>query len=97
MTPAIIRRRGLPGTADSIPAIPELRDRGRARLNRFFAKFDRQLADNPFVAGERFTVADATMLAAVDFAGWSDVQLPESCGHLQRWYEAVNQRPSAKA
>jgi glutathione S-transferase len=68
-----------------------------ARLSRFFTKFDRQLADNPFVAGERFTVADAMALAAVDFAGWSDVKVPESCRRLQRWYEAVNQRPSAKA
>jgi glutathione S-transferase len=89
--------RGLPGAADAIPAVPELRDRGRARLSRFFAKFDRQLADHTFVAGERFTIADATTLAAVDFAGWSEVKIPESCQHLQRWYEAVNQRPSAKA
>jgi hypothetical protein len=42
-------------------------------------------------------VADATTLAAVDFAGWSDVKIPESCVHLQRRYDAVNQRPSAKA
>ena len=67
-------QRGLPGAADAIPAIPELRDRARARLERFFSKFDRQLADNPFVAGQRFTVADATTLAAVDFAGWSGRQ-----------------------
>ena len=90
-------QRGLPGAADSIPAIAELRDRGRARLNRFFAKFDRQLENNQFVAGERFTVADATALAAVDFAAWSEVKIPESCRHLQRWYDAVSQRPSAKA
>jgi glutathione S-transferase len=74
-----------------------LRDRGRARLERFFAKFDRQLADNTFVAGERFTIADATTLAAVDFAGWSDVKIPAPCRHLQRWYDAVSQRPSAGA
>ena len=60
-------------------------------------KFDRQLADKPFVAGERFTVADANTLAAVDFAGWSEVKIPDSCRYLQRWYTAVNQRPSAKA
>ena len=90
-------QRGLPGAADAIPAIPELRDRARARLERFFSKFDRQLADNPFVAGQRFTVADATTLAAVDFAGWSDVKIPKACTHLQRWYEAVSLRPSAKA
>jgi glutathione S-transferase len=89
--------RGLPGATDPIPAIPELCDRGRSRLARFFGKFDRQLADNPFVAGERFTVADATTLAAVDFAGWSDVGIPRSCRHLQRWYDTVSQRPSARA
>jgi glutathione S-transferase len=89
--------RGLPGAADPIPAIPELRDRGRARLARFFDNFDRQLADNEFVAGERWTVADGTALAAVDFAGWSDVRIPDSCAHLQRWYDAVSARPSAKA
>ena len=89
-------QRGLPGAADSVPAIPELRDRGRARLGRFFAKFDRQLAENEFVAGNRWTVADATTLAAVEFAGWSDVKIPASCPHLQRWYDAVSARPSAK-
>ena len=50
-----------------------------------------------FVAGERFTVADATTLAAVDFAGWSEIKIPESCRHLRRRYDTVNQRPSAKA
>lgn len=89
--------RGLPGAADPIPAIPELRDRARARLDRFFAKFDRQLADNAFVAGNRYTVADATTLAAVDFAGWSEVKIPPGCRHLQRWYDSVSQRPSARA
>ncbi|MFL5253136.1 MAG: glutathione S-transferase family protein [Rhodopila sp.] len=89
--------RGLPGAADAIPTIPELRDRGRARLERFFVKFDRQLAGNTFVAGERFTVADATTMAAVDFAGWSDTKIPPSCRHLQHWYDLVSERPSAKA
>ena len=89
--------RGLPGAADPIPAIPELRERARKRLDRFFAKFDRQLADHEFVAGERWTVADATTLAAVDFAGWSDVKITPECRNLQRWSDAVSARPSAKA
>lgn len=89
--------RGLPGSSAPIPQIPELRDRGRARLDRFFAKFDRQLEDNAFVAGPRFTVADATTLCAVDFAGWSDVKIPAEHRHLRRWYDAVSARPSAKA
>jgi glutathione S-transferase len=90
-------QRGLPGAADPIPAIPALRDRGGALLERFFARFDRQLADNEFVAGDRWTVADATTLAAVDFAGWSDEKIPHSCVNLKRWYDMVSARPSATA
>ena len=43
------------------------------------------------------TVADATALCAVDFAKWSDVEIPPECRNLGRWYEAVSSRPSAKA
>lgn len=89
--------RGLPGSSEPIPQLPELRDRGRARLHRFFAKFNRQLEGIAFVAGPRFTVADATALCAVDFAGWSDVKIPAEHSHLRRWYDAVSTRPSAKA
>lgn len=43
------------------------------------------------------TMADATTLCAVDFAGWSDVKIPVEHGHLRRWYDIVSARPSAKA
>lgn len=89
--------RGLPGSAEPIPRIPALRDRARARLGRFFRKFDEQLAASEFVAGPRWTVADATALCAVDFAKWSEVDIPSERGNLRRWYEAVSARPSAKA
>ena len=89
--------RGLPGAADPIPAVPELRDRARARLGRFFRKLDRQLVENAYVAGPEWSVADAAALAAVDFAGWTDVKIPGECRHLQGWYERVNARPSARA
>jgi glutathione S-transferase len=89
--------RGLPGSADPVPQISELRDRARARLHRFFRKFDAQLADNEFVAGDRYSVADITALCAVDFAAWSDVTIPEKCANLRRWHRTVSARPSAKA
>jgi len=89
--------RGLPGSAEPIPQIDALKDRARARLARFFRKFDAQLAESEFVAGPRWTVADATTLCAVDFAKWSEVGIPPECRHLHRWYEAVSARPSARA
>ena len=89
--------RGLPGSAEAIPQLEELRIRGAARLARFFKKFDEQLAKNEFVAGSRYTVADVTALCAVDFAKWSDVDIPADCPNLRRWHTQVSARPSAKA
>ena len=89
--------RGLPGSAQPIPRIPALVDRAKARLARFFDKFDAQLAHNEFVAGKRYTIADATTLCGIDFAKWTDVEIPRHCRNLRRWYDAVSARPSAKA
>jgi glutathione S-transferase len=90
--------RSVPGSSDAVPQVPALVERGRLRLKLFFAKFDARLADNPFVAGRRFTVADATALAAVEFASAvAREKMPEACGNLRRWHEEVSARPSAKA
>ncbi|MDE0031245.1 MAG: glutathione S-transferase [Deltaproteobacteria bacterium] len=93
--------RGLKGRAltgpDGAEQIPELVQRGRARVERFFADLDRQLADHPFVTGERYTIADITAQVTVDFAGWIKMSLPPECRHATDWYERVSQRPSAAA
>ena len=89
--------RGLPGSAEPIPQIPELRTRARARLERFFAKLDLQLSNKTFVVGESWTIADSTALCAVDFAKWSDIEIPNQHANLRRWYQQVSARPSAAA
>ena len=88
--------RGLPGSAEPIPQVPELVVRAKARMARFFKKFDEQLTKNEFVAGDRYTIADITTLCAVDLAKWSDLEIPQQCTNFRRWYEAVSSRPSAK-
>ena len=89
--------RGLPGSAEPIKQMPDLIVRAKARLARFFAKFDERLAHSQFVAGDRYTVADASTLCAVDFAKWTDLEIPEDRKNLRRWYDEVSARPSAKA
>lgn len=93
--------RGLAGRAltgpESVPQIPELVQRGRARVERFFRDLDARLADHPFVAGERYTIADITAQVAVDFAGWIKMSLPAELRHAAEWYERVSKRPSAAA
>ncbi len=88
--------RGLPGSPEPVRQVPELVVRAKERLGRFYRKFDAQLANNEFVAGSRYTVADATALCAVDFGKWTEFQIPGDCKNMQRWYDAVSARPSAK-
>lgn len=89
--------RGLAGTNEPVPQIPALVERGRDRLRRFFTKFDRQLADHRFVAGDTFSIADITTLCTIDFGRWCQLEIPPECTHLHRWYAEVSVRPSASA
>jgi len=94
-TPAF-KTRALPG-ADDYAQIPALAERGRERVQKFFKVMDARLADNEFVAGARYSIADITTLVAVDFAGWIKLAIPDDCAHLRRWHQALSARPSAKA
>lgn len=90
--------RGLGGNVGEVAAIPEMVERGQASLIRFYESLDAYLADNEFVAGDSFSIADITALCTIDFAaGAARVPIPESCANVLRWHEAVSSRDSAKA
>jgi glutathione S-transferase len=94
--PAFVDR-GLAGSLEPVPQIPALVERGRGRVSRFYRKFDEQLKEHRFVAGDRFTVADITALCSVDFAKIVGIPVPQDYLRLARWYEEINARPAAKA
>jgi len=91
-----LKGRALPGPHD-YEQIPELAERGRARIANFCRDMDARLADRAFVAGDRYTIADISTLVLIDLAGWVKLTIPEECGNLRRWYAAAAARPSAKA
>ena len=74
-----------------------LAERGRTRVQAFFSAMNTRLADNAYVAGPRFSIADITALIAIDFAGWAKIKVPDELAHLRRWYAEISARPSAKA
>ena len=82
------------GRIEQVPAYGEV-CRGTARKR--LAWLDRELADRPFVAGGRYTIADITALCAIDFGRVVDIRIAPEQSNLLRWYEAVSSRPSAKA
>ncbi|MCL6416159.1 glutathione S-transferase family protein [Aestuariirhabdus sp. Z084] len=58
---------------------------------------DKHLANNTYIAGEAFSVADITALCAIDFARVIKVRPSPEQTHLLRWHQLVSSRPSAQA
>jgi len=77
--------------------VPEFGEACRVAAPAKLEWLDRELADRPFIAGQRYTIADITALCAIDFGRVSDIQVEPELKNLSRWYEVVSSRPSAKA
>jgi len=57
--------------------------------------FDKEISGRPFVAGDRYTMADIVAQTTFDFARFIGVDMPEDCKVLADWYARVSARPSA--
>jgi glutathione S-transferase len=89
-------KRALPGPVD-YQQIPELAQRGLARVQQFFVTLNERLAEREFIATERFSIADITAVVAVDFASVVKVKPDEGHPHLRRWRERMAGRVSMSA
>ena len=81
---------------------PQFADFGRSqgeKVREVMRWFDGELALHPFVAGERFTIADITAFCAVEFARGLMKFKPADEGMvaLQAWRDRIAARPSASA
>lgn len=85
--------RALPGPVN-YAQIPELAQRGLARLQQFLDTLDARLEGRDFVATDRFSVADITAVVAVDFARVVKVKPGEQHPNLLRWRAAMAERPA---
>src|SRR5487761_314958 len=50
---------------------------------------DRELADRPFIAGERYSIADITALIGIDFGRTTGIKITPEQKNLKRWHDAV--------
>ncbi|MGO4451024.1 glutathione S-transferase [Phyllobacterium sp. TAF24] len=80
-----------------VPQIPEWGEANKPKAIAFLDVLDKQLETNAFIAGDEYSIADITALVAIDFFKPARIQLPDYVTHVRRWYEAVSNRPSAKA
>lgn len=80
-----------------IPQVAAWGEANKPRVLEFLALLDRELANRPFLAGDRFSVADITAFIASDFMKPAKLAMPEEFTHVRRWYQGVSARPSAAA
>lgn len=71
--------------------------KNRERATETMRWLDAELADRRYIGGDNYSIADITALCGVDFAKFCEIEIPEDCKNLQRWYEDVSSRPSAQA
>jgi glutathione S-transferase len=90
--------RAVSGEWPPIPQIPALVERGQCMWNAFADVLDRHLADQCYVAGDAFTMADIAAFVAADFGIATRLPDPrEGRAALARWHAAIAARPSASA
>ena len=89
--------RVLPGTRNDLAQLPEIVQRGKDALAILFDRLDARLAGSPFIAGERFSVADVTGWFTVQTASRIGVPIPDACPNAARWRREVADRPSTRA
>lgn len=77
------------------PAWPGRTDMGQRdgdRAREGLRYFDGLLANQPYVAGEAFSMADATLFAGLNFAEAAGI-VPEGLGSLRAWQQKVLTHP----
>jgi len=80
--------------------IPQIAAWGEANKPKALAALeflDQALGTAPFLAGASYSVADITLLVAMDFMKPARIERPLALKNLARWYDEVRARPSAKA
>ena len=81
-----------------IKQFPEYGETQRETVKQQLQWLDAQIGNKPFIAGDRFTIADITALVGVDFAAQAaGVSADPALKNLARWHQSVSSRPSAQA
>jgi glutathione S-transferase len=75
---------------------PAIAEANRDTAMKMAAFFDHELASRAFIAGDRVTVADLTLLAGMDFAKMMRWRPGEDLPNLARWRAMMGERPAGQ-
>lgn len=75
---------------------PEWGNRMRDKAIRGMHYFNRVLGQQPFVAGDTFSMADIAVLGGMIFASLVKLAVPDECAALRAWHARMQERPSVR-
>ena len=96
-TVALIFQNTSPFFATRVKQSSEAAENARVRLNNALRVLDARLAQHVFAAGARPSIADCTLLAALEFATLAQIPIDPQLTHVHRWWQMMKARPSAAA
>jgi glutathione S-transferase len=76
----------------------QFRDFGEHNLELFANAcrwLDGEIDGRPFLAGDRYSIADIVAQTTFDLGAAVGIDLPADCGRVRDWYSRVSARPSA--
>ena len=90
-------RHSHPGMAALEAQIPEVAAYNLDGAKRSLKMLDRRLAESAFIATDRVTIADVVTVASIDFGRMIKWRPDPELAHVNRWFDAMLERPAAKA
>ena len=86
--------RVVPGTRTDLPQLPVMVTRGKEMMEVFLARVEPHMAQNEFIAGPDFTIADITGFFTVRMTNALEMDLTTSYPAVTTWFAKVSQRPA---
>lgn len=86
-----------PFWADRLQQVPAWGELQRESVLAEYDALDAWLSNRDWVASDRFTMADVVAYTSIDFGKPSGLRVGVARPALQRWYETIGARPSARA
>ena len=80
-----------------VPQVAEWGEANRPKIGRALKLLDDRLGESAYLAGEDYSIADITLLVAIDFMKPIKMEVAEELANVRRWYDAVSARPSTAA
>ena len=84
--------RVVPGTRTDLPQSPEMVSRGIEMGKIFLERVEPHMADNEFVAGSRFSVADITAFFTVKLTRPLEIDINSSYPAVAAWMDRMSKR-----